>query len=223
MLHLGSIGGTSIDVDFSFFLLCAFWTISSYDARYGVQYALLWIPVLFLSVLLHELAHAGSFAIFGFGSSRIVLGGMGGVTMSERGVRARPWQDMLISAAGPLSNFAIAFVCRRFADAPAVAHDPMLAAFVPYMYFANKWWGIFNLLPVPPLDGGHALRGLLQTFLRERLAFTIAVWVAIIAGAAMAIFWALDRNFLLAALIGWFAFNNFQAWEEYRRRGHPGD
>jgi Zn-dependent protease len=223
MLHLGSIGGTSIDVDFSFFFLLAFWSIGSYDPGQGARFALLWIPVLFLSVLLHELAHAAMFGVFGFGSSHIVLNGMGGVTMNGNARAAKAWQDMFISAVGPLTNFALAFVFAQLQGAPAVQHDAMLVYFVPYMTVANFWWGILNILPVPPLDGGHALRGLLRTFLRERPAFVIAVWVAIVVGAIMAIIWAISRQWFIAALIAWFAFNNFQAWEEYRRRGYPGD
>ena len=59
MLHLGSISRTSIDIDFSFFILIVFFVVMSYDPNVGIEYALLWAPVLFISVLVHELAHAG--------------------------------------------------------------------------------------------------------------------------------------------------------------------
>ena len=51
---------------------------------------------------MHELAHAGTIGAFGFGPSRIILAGLGGVTFNER--RAKPWQDLLISLAGPRVN-----------------------------------------------------------------------------------------------------------------------
>jgi len=222
MLHLGSIGGTSIDVDFTFIILVVFFTVTSYDAQLGWAYALLWPPVLFLSVLIHELAHAATIGIFGHGSSHIVLGGMGGMTINER--RARPWQDMLISAAGPISSFALAFfMLWLYRNVAYVHQDKMLEAFVPHMYSANLWWGIFNLFPITPLDGGRALRNLLRIFLKENTAFVIAVWIAIVFGAAVAIFALFRQAYMLAAIIGWFTFNNFQQWEDYRHKGFPND
>ena len=220
MLHLGSIGGTSIDVDFSFFLLIFFFAVQDYDQ--GFAYALLWIPVLLFSVLFHELAHAGTIALFGYGSSHIVLGGMGGVTINER--RARPWQDMLISAAGPFSSFLLALICRQiFISLPIARTDRMLQEFVPLMYRMGILWAIFNLLPVPPLDGGQALRNLLRTMLRENIAFTISVWIAIVVGAALTIYGVASHQYFIAAIFGWFTFNNFQQWEDYRHRGFPND
>jgi Zn-dependent protease len=220
MLHLGSIGGTSIDVDFTFFILIFLFAMRDYDR--GLAYALVWAPVIFISILFHEFAHAGSIAMFGFGSSHIVLGGMGGVTINER--HARPWQDMIISAAGPLSSFALAWICRLvLVTVPFAQQDPMLRVFLPLMYWAGIVWGFFNLLPIPPLDGGKAFRNLLRTMLRENLAFTIAVWVAMVVGAGIVIWSLARRDYFLALIIGWFTFSNFQQWQEYRQRGFPGD
>ena len=106
MIHLGSIRKTSIDVDYSFLILAAFFVFSFYDQKRGIQYALLWVPVLFLSVLLHELAHAGMIGLFGYGASQVMLAGLGGVTLNKR--VAKPWHDMVISAAGPAASFVIA-------------------------------------------------------------------------------------------------------------------
>ena len=222
MLHLGSIGGTSIDVDFTFFILIFLFAARSYESDHNIAAALIWAPVIFISILVHEFAHAASIAMFGFGSSHIVLGGMGGVTINER--RSRPWQELLISAAGPLSSFALAWICLLiFYRVQYAQRDPALLAFLPLMYGVGILWGEFNLLPIPPLDGGHVLRNLLRMFLREKLAFIIAVWVAMIAGGGLVIFALARRDFFFALIIGWFTFNNFQQWEEYRQRGYPGD
>jgi len=220
MLHLGSIGGTSIDIDFTFFILIFLFAMRDYDR--GLAYALVWAPVIFLSILFHELAHAGTIAAFGFGSSQIVLGGMGGVTINER--KARPWQDMLISAAGPASSFALAWICWLILNrVDYVRRYPMLLEFLPLMVGAGIVWGLFNLLPVPPLDGGRALRNFLRMLTRENVAFVISIWIAMVVGAAVVV-WALwSRQFFVAALLAWFTFNNFQHWEDYRHRGFPGD
>ena len=183
MIHLGSIGGTSIDIDFSFIFVVTLWVLNEYQNEKDLKVALLWAPVLFIGILVHEFAHAGAIAMFGYGSSQIVLGGMGGMTMNAR--RAKPWHDFIISLAGPIASFGEAliafFIYQSFA---ALQHDPMLRAFIPIFISANVAWGVFNLIPVSPLDGGHAVRNFFRIFLRERTAFVIAVWIAIVVGTA---------------------------------------
>ncbi len=222
MLHLGSIRGTTIAIDFSFIIIVGLFVASAYNPDYGVHYALLWAPVLFISVLIHELAHAATIGLFGYGPSEIVLGGMGGVTMNAR--RALPWHDVAISIAGPLSSFALAWLMTMvLVHVDFVRQDPMLIVFVPMLRQANIWWGIFNLLPVSPLDGGHAVRNFLRMFLQEKTAFVISVWIAIVVGTGVAIAGLMLRWIFLALIIAWFVFTNYQQWKHYREHGLPGD
>lgn len=222
MLRLGSIGRTSIDVDLSFFILVAFFVAMNYNRDQGIQYALVWIPVLFVSVLVHELAHAAMIALLGYGSSQIILGGMGGVTINQR--RARPWQDMLISLAGPVSSFALMFAAWWLMRNVRLVHtDAMLAALVPRMQWANGAWGIFNLIPVPPLDGGHATRDFFRMFLDERRAFAVSIWIAIVVGGAVSAFMLWAGQIFVAIFIAWFVYVAFQQWLHFRDRGIPGD
>ncbi|HEX2060707.1 MAG TPA: M50 family metallopeptidase [Thermoanaerobaculia bacterium] len=222
MLHLGSIGKTSIDVDFSFVILVGLFVALNYDQRLGIHYALLWIPILFLSVLIHELAHAGTIALFGFGASHIILGGMGGVTINQR--RARPWQDFLISVAGPASSFVLMFLSLAAWQMTEIGRtDKMLTEFLPRMAQANFLWGMFNLIPVPPLDGGHATRDFFRMFLSERNAFIIAIWIAIIGGGAVAVYGFVQGQFFIALYIAWFVYLAFQQWQYFREHGIPGD
>jgi len=78
----------------------------------------------------------------------------------------RPRQDMLLVAlAGPLTNFIIAFVLALIMvtvflaspQAPAQTAIEILRAGI----FINLALGVFNLLPVPPLDGSKILAGIL--------------------------------------------------------------
>ena len=223
MLHLGSIRGTSIDIDFSFFILILLFVALNYNPQLGIQYALLWIPVIFISVLIHELAHAAMIGIFGFGSSQIILGGMGGVTINSR--QARPWQDMLISVAGPASSFGLGFLTWGIMiGAPQYQNDPMLKALLPVLVYANIGWGLFNLIPTPPLDGGHATRDFFRMFLSERTAFIVATWIAIIVGGAIAVWFFVGRKqFFIAFYIAWFVFMAFQRWQDFQKYGTPQD
>ena len=222
MIHLGSIRGTTIGIDFSFLILVGLWVASYYNPAAGIQHALLWIPVLFLSVLIHEFAHAAMIGAFGYGPSEIVLGGIGGATMNRR--VAKPWHDVIISLAGPAASFALSFLIRiLYFRVPFMRSDPMMVEFLPLMILMNMWWGEFNLLPISPLDGGHAVRNLLRMFLKDRVAFLIAVWIAIVVGAAVVVWAIMTRSILLAALISWYVFMNYQSWQYYRDHGMPGD
>jgi Zn-dependent protease len=221
MLHLGSIGKTSIDVDFSFIILVGLFTVLNYNPNQGVHFALLWIPIVFFSVLIHELAHAAAIAAQGFGASQIILGGMGGVTINQR--RAKPWQDFIISVAGPLSSFVLMFIAQWAQSTGPGQTDKMLVAMLPRLEWACWAWGWFNLIPVPPLDGGHATREFFRTFLSERTAFVISIWIAIIIGGAVAVFFFTNRAFFVALYIAWFVYLAFQQWQYFRQHGIPGD
>jgi Zn-dependent protease len=221
MLHLGSIRGTSIDVDFNFIFLVLFFVVLNYDQSAGVQYAI-WIPILFVSVLVHELAHAAMIGVLGFGSSHVVLSGMGGVTFNQR--RARPWQDLLISVAGPAASFGLYFLAVWLTNHVAIIRtDRMLVALMPRLAGANVFWGIFNLIPVPPLDGGHATREFFRMFLSERSAFTVSIWIAMVVGGLVAIAALVLRQFFIGLYIAWFVYMAFQQWQYFKRHGVPGD
>jgi Zn-dependent protease len=224
VLHLGSIGKTSIDVDFSFFILIAFFVIVNYDASRGIEYALIWIPVLFLSVLFHELAHAAAISIFGLGPSAIVLGGMGGYTTSNRLRDAQPWKDLVISLAGPFSNFLLAYICYLILqNVPIARTDKMLVVLLPYMIWAGYAWGQLNLIPVPPLDGGHAVRSFFNIFLPDRKSFVISTWIALIVGGAIAVWAFKAREFFIGFMLLMMLFGVWQRWQYFREHGIPGD
>jgi Zn-dependent protease len=223
MIHLGSIGGTSIDVDLSFLFLVTLWVVTRMNPGTPVAEALMWAPILFVSVLIHELAHAAAFAIFGYGSSHVVLNGWGGVT-SNGSRTIRPWHDVVISIAGPLSSFGIAWAMTWvWGNVAAVHADPMLRAMVPALLGISIFWGFLNLIPVPPLDGGHAVRSFFRTFLREKTAFVIAIWIAIIGGGAAVLLGLYSRQWFLAVLVAFLVYRCIQQWQEFRKRGIIGD
>jgi Zn-dependent protease len=143
------------------------------------------IPALLLAVTIHEVAHgwvadrlgdptarlAGRLTlnplphIDPLGALAFVLAGFGWarpVPVDGRNLR-RPLRDMaLVAAAGPLSNFLVAFVglvalvlVARSVGAPFVA-EPLVGT-LRHIYRFNLGLAIFNLIPLPPLDGGHFL------------------------------------------------------------------
>ena len=220
-IHLGSILGTTITLDFSFIFLVALWVVSYIQAA-GVKYALLWVPVLFISVLIHELAHAAMIGAFGYGPSQILLQGIGGVTLNQR--RARPWQDLLISAAGPISSFLLALLVRLVLfGIPWMQRDPFFAALLPLLAQANVLWGFFNLLPVAPLDGYGMVRNFLRLFLNERLAFSISIWMSMIVGGILVVASVFLKQPFIALLLLWFIRSSYLQWQFFRSYNRTDD
>jgi Zn-dependent protease len=222
MLRLGSIRGTPIDVDFNFVILVVFFVAMNYNEKIGIHYALLWIPILFISVLVHEIAHAAAFGLFGFGSSHIVLTGMGGVTYNDSR-NVRPFQDVLISIAGPVSSFALMFLTGWFMTTGIGSTDKMLVELLPRLARANLYWGIFNLIPLSPLDGGHATRSFFRMFLDERRSFAIATWIGLVVGALIVLLGIRTQNYFLALYIAFFMYMAWRRWQDFRQSGIPGD
>ncbi len=73
---------------------------------------------------------------------------------------------MLVAAAGPAFNFFLAWLGAISLHAiPLVSHTLRAARmqlhFVEYFIVANMMLGLFNLIPIPPLDGGRIAVGLL--------------------------------------------------------------
>lgn len=217
-IRIGSVGKTPIYIDLSFLILCGLFVILNMERGQPIAYALLWIPVLFISILIHELGHAGAIAALGFGASRISLAGFGGYTENFR--RAKPWQDVLISFAGPLMSFVLAFavggVIRRF---PQVGGDPMMAALLPTLQWANIAWGIFNLFPVYPLDGGQIVRNLSRIVVSDETSFKFSAWSSIVIGVLLAGYGIISRSFFLAAIAGMLVFQNYQRLQMGRHLG----
>lgn len=77
-------------------------------------------------------------------------------------LRNKRWGPGLIGLAGPASNFLMALVlglALRFLS-PA---NPGLINFFMIFIWLNLLLGVFNLIPVPPLDGSHILFALLPS------------------------------------------------------------
>jgi Zn-dependent protease len=155
------------------------------DPVAALQQLVLMIPALLLAVTIHEVAHgwvadrlgdptarlAGRLTlnplphIDPFGALALIIAGFGWarpVPVDARHFR-RPMRDMaLVAAAGPVSNFIMAFIALvafiLIADSmrgPFIAAP--LAGTLRQVYLLNLGLGIFNLIPLPPLDGGHFL------------------------------------------------------------------
>jgi len=66
-----------------------------------------------------------------------------------------------VALAGPLSNLAIAFVFGLMVRFGATVFNPVTLAFLSFIAFLNCLLAVFNLVPIPPLDGSKILTAVL--------------------------------------------------------------
>jgi stage IV sporulation protein FB len=187
------------------------------DQRQLTVYLAVWIGVVFVSILIHEMGHALAYRRFGV-DSRVVLVQFGGITIPQqwggRPIR-RPAERIAISAAGPLAQLALTvaivvilkvggyrvpFPFESIGEPLGLYEGQLLpsrllAVTIIFLLQVNIFWPLLNLLPVPPLDGGQIMReGLLMAGVAD--ASRTAAIVGMVTGGAVA----------------WWAFNNGQQY-----------
>jgi stage IV sporulation protein FB len=121
-----------------------------------------WFGVVFASVLVHELGHALAFRRYGHGAS-ISLHGLGGTATSTGGKALTHRQDLWLSLAGPGAGFLLGGLVLMLQLLTPLGQAGGLAGYaVQALLWANFGYGLFNLLPIHPLDGGHAMAALIR-------------------------------------------------------------
>lgn len=153
--------------------------------------------ILFFSVVLHEVAHGYVALRFGdttakfngrltlnplkhidplgsillpllllFSGTRFIIGWAKPVPINPANFYNRRRDLVWVSLAGPLTNFTLAFICSLiFKAVPA-----SLVFFKQLLLLAiqlNLLLGLFNLIPIPPLDGSRAV----AYFLHGKIAY----------------------------------------------------
>ena len=82
--------------------------------------------------------------------------------------------DILVSLAGPFANFVTAFIAMAMLFALFAGTNGAMSSGAQQVFsliiLYNINFGIFNLIPVPPLDGSHVLKELLPGELAYKLA-----------------------------------------------------
>lgn len=167
---------------------------------------LLWIGVVFVSVLVHELGHALVALSFG-GRPEIRLEGFGGVTFPRLPQRPSAGKQIVLSVAGPLAGLGLGLAAWALDNLlPPDPRSP--AALVLGMFeWTSVTWAVLNLFPVIPLDGGHVLQAVLEG-LRRKPSAALASWISAVAAGCIAL--AAWRVFGQPYIAIWFALFAFQ-------------
>ncbi len=227
-----SMGGIPVRVHPSFWLIAIL-----FGASGNLLLLPIWVLVVFVSILIHELGHALAFRRYGQRSEVLLYFG-GGLTIPEpvywgsgyANVGLTANQQIFISLAGPGAGFLFAALVIAavlgtggtagidrllgFIPLPLSAALPfggiVLTALVSMLLWVNVFWGLINLAPVYPLDGGSVARNL---FLQVDPVDGVckSIWLSVIVGALIALVGLFYLNVFVALLFGLLAFQSYQS------------
>ncbi|PUB16838.1 site-2 protease family protein [Paenisporosarcina sp. OV554] len=145
---------------------------------------------LVIAFTLHEFMHAWMASFFGddtaknagrvtlnplkhldvFGTLLIFIAGIGWakpVPVNSSYFATRRIQSIIVSLVGPLSNFVLAFIGFSIIYFLPVNHS--FESFLNIFVSLNVVLGVFNLLPLPPLDGYRIISSLFPTKMQMKL------------------------------------------------------
>src|SRR5712691_3159113 len=169
-LHLVKIAGIDIYIHFSWLIIFVFltWSLATgwFPQLYpGWSTATYWLVsavaalLLFVSVLLHELAHSFVARARGLPVRNITLFIFGGVSNIEQEPTS-PGVEFQMAVVGPLVSLLIGAISYLLL-LPLRGTNSPVAGILGYLAVANILLGVFNLIPGFPLDGGRVLRSII--------------------------------------------------------------
>lgn len=210
----------------------------------------IWAFVVFISILIHELGHALLQYKFGGWPRIVLhgFGGLAICSDGDRSPRKQILISLAGPAAGFLLAGMVLLVLYAAAKAPGFApywyqnsgipddhigfkmligdlhfapfSSPVANELVRLLLFVNLLWGLVNLLPIYPLDGGQIARELFAFHPDVRKGIVLSYWVSIITAAAWSIIGGIYlQSLLVAIMFGLFAFSNYQGLQAYTGRG----
>ncbi|MBC2594829.1 site-2 protease family protein [Ruficoccus amylovorans] len=197
-IKLFRLFGIRVEVHASFLLLLILVGMWGYDAAGwpGVAGGMVYTLFIFASVLLHEYGHCFAARRYGVKIPRILLLPIGGMAQFSH-IPREPGRELVITLAGPLMNFLIAGVLFAVLGSSGgyLFYNPFSLhprEFLTMLMIWNLAMGIFNLLPIFPMDGGRILRALLvlkfDYLTATRLAVHTGKVLGVIAIAAAAFY-----------------------------------
>jgi Zn-dependent protease/CBS domain-containing protein len=219
-LRLGRIAGIEIGVHYTWLFAFALiaWSLAEgfFPSAFRGSRATYWATgvlaalLLFVSVIVHELAHSVVARARGMTVNGITLFIFGGV--SNLGDEAkRPQDEFAVAVVGPLISLALAGVAWGLLQLLGGGRGPVTAT-LEYLALINALLAAFNMLPGFPLDGGRVLRSILWATMRSLVRATniaagvgqVCAWLLIAWGFFQVVVQGDLFGGLWIALIGWF-------------------
>jgi Zn-dependent protease len=154
------------------------------------------LTVLLMGIVLHELGHGLMAKLLGAHGITITLWAFGGLCQSGRSRDSGPGRELLIVAAGPAVSFLLFGLSwaalwwlgnhdLSLVEHPFTKQPTWLGHFLRISMLLNLVMGVFNMLPIFPLDGGQLVyNGALLITRRMQLARQITLVLAVVGALA---------------------------------------
>ncbi|MDF1753519.1 MAG: site-2 protease family protein [Verrucomicrobiales bacterium] len=197
--------GYPVRIEWMFWLICGVlgMNLLKVPGQEGIIMMMIWVGVVFFSILWHEFGHAFARKKFREPYSEIVLHGFGGYCAGPGNFTRQ--EQMFVSFAGPLASFILGGIVYFGFKMFGVAH-PMVGFFIAQMLWVNIGWAIINLLPVYPLDGGQ----IFAAYMSNKKPSIVPIVGMVVAGAVAAYGLIFMNSLWMAILFGMLAFQNWQ-------------
>lgn len=101
------------------------------------------------------------------GTSTPIFGGAKPVPFNPANIRHGEWGVALMAIAGPLTNLVIAFFCFGMVAVTGLDPTSIMGMILTTAVWVNLGFFVFNMLPIPPLDGSRVLYALAPDFVRK--------------------------------------------------------
>lgn len=130
------------------------------------------------------------------------------VPINPYNFKDQKYGEIKVSFAGPASNFALALVfglVLRFMPHSLILANPGIEIALTYIVAVNIWLAVFNLIPVPPLDGSWILFSLLPRsldavkFFLKQYGVIILIFLILFLGW----FWSLITSVIFQLITGY--------------------
>lgn len=187
---------------------------SMYVSFGGIVYGtLIWMFVILISLLVHEMGHALTSKAFGQ-SAQIELVAMGGLTYHS-GKKLKLWQDFIVVLMGPVFGLSLCGLAYLVKSNLVLTHLPLISFTLTIFVWVNLFWTIINLLPILPLDGGQLLRIILEGIFGHK-GLKISLMIGIVIGVSLGIVLFTVGYYLLGAILLLLSFESFSSWRQVK-------
>jgi Zn-dependent protease len=197
--QVGGEGRVRLQVAFGFFVITGAPGIAG-----GAPRVALYAVIAFFAVLAHELGHALCGVLWG-SQATIVLHVLGGQTTIEPPLPRR--RDVVTTLMGPCVSIVIALVLA------ALRHSFPGHSWLTVALWFNLAWGIVNLLPMLPFDGGRALLTILPDEHRSGALLVSGGFALVLSVEGLFVL----HNAAMLLVFGPAAFASLLAWAKRRR------
>ncbi|MFE5320146.1 M50 family metallopeptidase [Paenibacillus sp. NPDC056579] len=130
---------------------------------------------LFCIVFIHELGHVLAAKNFGWRVKEVQLLPFGGEVVVEEVANVPVWQEIIVTMSGPLQNGIMIVAALGLQSAGLIP-----AEWSVYFIQANMLIGLFNLLPILPLDGGKFMQSVLSFWLPYHRVIAVSCIISLL-------------------------------------------